>query len=94
LEFTSHDTYTDYIISLGSESAASQFCFFDDAQIFALREDNYYLPYITTSGIADLQQAIAPFYDTAMVMEFGTVQFTNDGWWYEQIQNYFWNLKR
>jgi hypothetical protein len=94
LEFTSHDTYTDYIISLGSESAASQFCFFDDAQIFALREDNYYLPYITTSGIADLQQAIAPFYDTAMVMEFGTVQFTNDGWWYEQIQNYFWNLKK
>ncbi len=92
--FTSHSTYTDYIISLGNDSAAGQFCFFDDIQIFATRENNYYLPYITTSGIADLQQAIAPFYDTAMVMEFGTVQFTNDGWWYEQVQNYFWNLKK
>ncbi len=94
LHFLSHTDYVDYIITLTNDSAASEACYFDLLQITAVREENYYLPYLTTTGVASLRQAVAPFYDTAMVMEFGQLQFANDGWWWEQVQTYLWNLKR
>jgi len=93
LEFVAHATYTSYVITLSSDAATSANCYFDAAQLYIEREDNEYLPYITTQGMSDLHQSVSPFYETAMTMEFGELQFTNDGWWYENIQKYYWNMK-
>lgn len=93
LEFSAHASYTTYVITLSSDSATSADCYFDNVRLYMYREMNPYLPYITTQGMADLHQSVSPFYETAMTMEFGSLQFMNDGWWYERIQTFYWGMK-
>jgi hypothetical protein len=93
IEFDADSSYTDYVIILARNSATSESCYFDLARLYFEREQNPYLPYITTQGMADLHQSVSPFYETAMTMEFGSLQFTNDGWWYDKIQTFYWNMK-
>ena len=92
--FTAHASYTSYTVILVSDSAASASCYFDKGRIYIEREQNPYLAYLTTTGMADLTQSVSPFHESAITMEFGQLQFVNDGWWYEQVQKYYWNMKR
>jgi hypothetical protein len=93
LSFNANSGYTDYVIELYNGSAAGLSIYFDDASLLINREQNTYLPYITTSGTPELQQSVSPFHESSLVMEFGTIQFANDGWWYDQLQNYTWAFK-
>jgi hypothetical protein len=93
LTFVANASYIDYIITFKSDSSASASCYFDKASLIIEREQNPYLPYITTAGMPELHQSVSPFHESAMTMEFGSLQFLNDGWWYEQVQKYYWNLK-
>lgn len=93
LEFTAHDDYTNYVIVLASDAATSASCYFDDASVRLVREDNIYLPYLIGSGSPNIQQAVGEFQDGAMVMEAGTLQFLNYGSWYTEDSDFLWSQK-
>lgn len=97
LTFTAHASYTNYTLYIGMggdwTTATSSSGYFDNISIGLVREENPYEPLISSQGMPDLHQAVSMFQEGAMVMEFGTIQFINDGWWYKQIQDYLWYLR-
>jgi len=92
LEFYAHDDYTNYTIEFeGTDANSSNW--FDDASLTIYREDNYYIPFLYSGSLPSIQQAVDDYYNSSVRMEFGTIRFINDGWWYSQIQNYLWYKK-
>lgn len=53
----------------------------------------YYKPYLKTDSIPAITQKVGDYYTSAMVTQFGTIIFTNDGWWWEVEYVYEWHNK-
>ena len=93
LEFYANENYSYYRIYIGRRAATSESIHIDNARLSVYREDNYYLPYLTSGGVPPLIQGVDDFYSGAMRFQYGTHTFVNDGYFYDQFTNAVWHNK-
>jgi hypothetical protein len=90
IEFNAHDDYTDYRFEYIGDVASSS-AYIDLASIMWQREDNYYRPYLQSPDLPSLDQSVSDYHRGSVEMNVGSIRFINDGWWYNQVQNYLWH---
>jgi len=94
IEFYAHTDYTNYVLQFRNDSAADSKIYFDKPSLLMYREDNYYYPYLQSASMPILRQSVSDYHIGSIELNFGTLRFINDGWWYSAVQDYLWNNKK
>ena len=53
----------------------------------------FYLPYLNTTSIPMITQKLSEYYTQALTTQFGSLNFNNDGWFWENKNVYLWHNK-
>jgi len=90
LEFIAHDSYSGYRMEFRSDTANSVIRF-DYASFVRYRLEQYYRPYLGKDAIPSICHAVGDYYIADERLEFGEVNFCNDGWWWKHRTEYIYH---
>ena len=69
----------------------------EDAPVFFTPQDAtkpiQYLPYLASSSIPQITQTIGDYYSGTIQIQFGSIKFNNDGWFYTAFADWIWDNK-
>lgn len=53
----------------------------------------FYEPWLSAESLGSMSASVADHYSSAMEIQFGSISFINNGWWYQYRHVYLWNNK-
>lgn len=57
------------------------------------RYNHFYAPYLKSDSVPQISQKVGDYYTSALTIQFGSIMFVNDGWFWEARELYEWHNK-
>lgn len=95
IEFTSHEDYEDYTFRFQNNSLINGgIVRFDDCYLWRIRQPLQYHAFLHASSIPSVYQAVGDYYQIDTRFEFGSVNYNNNGFFYERKNLYLWHNRK